>query len=103
VTDHVAANERHLEDVLHSGRVEELNAPANLIWPSLSKAHTFLSVNLGTDPSSSNPALRRAYLIAEDEREMLYMDPRQAEEFAESAIAFGFKVLAMARLAGGQA
>lgn len=99
VTDHVAANERHLDDVQHLGPTEELAAPQALIWPSVDQPHSFLSVRIGLDPSSSNPALSRPHLIVDDEREMLFMDARQAEDFADDLILFAIQVRTMARTA----
>ncbi|MEV8523177.1 hypothetical protein AB0451_03315 [Streptomyces sp. NPDC052000] len=95
VLNHVAENNRFLEDVYHSGEMVDLEAPRFNGDPVL-----LAFVRLGLDSFGSDPELRTPFLVLEEGAgtgEGVYMRPEQAEEFANGLVAFAGQVLAMAR------
>ncbi|MFE9850294.1 DUF6907 domain-containing protein [Streptomyces sp. NPDC005576] len=96
VEDHVAANERHLADVDHSGSMVDVTmtdvdgVPQLLGW-----------VRLSAEPGSSRPELRRPHLLVEDGDGFTAMVALEdAGGFADSLAAAAERVRAMVRAAG---
>ncbi|MEV5944730.1 hypothetical protein [Streptomyces sp. NPDC051994] len=95
VLDHVAENDRFLEDVYHSGEMVDLEVPRFNGDPAL-----LAFIRLGLDTFGSKPELRLPFLVLEDgagSGDGVYMRPEQAEEFADGLVAFAERVRAMAR------
>jgi hypothetical protein len=96
VTDHVAAAERHLADVDHSGEMVDITmtdvegVPQLLGW-----------VRLSAEPGSFRPELRRPHLLVEDGDGFTAMVPLEnAGALADSLVAAAERVRAMGRAAG---
>ncbi|MEU1088918.1 hypothetical protein ABZ401_19145 [Streptomyces sp. NPDC005892] len=96
ITDHVAANERHLADVDHSGEMVDVTmtdvdgTPQLLGW-----------FRLSVEPGSSRPELRRPHLLVEDGDGFTAMVALEdADALADSLAAAAVRVRAMARAAG---
>lgn len=95
VLDHVAENDRFLEDVYHSGEMADLEVPRFNGDPAL-----LAFIRLGLDSFGSKPELRMPFLVLEDgagSGDGVYMRPEQAEEFADGLVAFAERVRGMAR------
>lgn len=98
VMDHVAENERHLEDVAHSGSMTDLVVPGG------EPAYRLLAhVRLGADFFAPRAEDRGPFVVIDDESEGHHLTPAQADEFAVRLITFAEAVRALARVAGGQA
>lgn len=99
VLDHVAANDRFLEDVYHSGEMIDLEVPRFNVDPML-----LAFVRLGLDSFGSKPELKVPFLVLEDGAgtgEGAYMRPEQAAEFADGLETFARQVRALARSISG--
>ncbi|MDR3081493.1 MAG: hypothetical protein LBV60_11305 [Streptomyces sp.] len=98
VLDHVAQNDRFLDDVYHSGHMVDLEAPRFNGDPVL-----LAFIRLGLDPFGSQPELRLPFLVLEEgagSGDGMYMRPEQAEEFADRLVAFAEQVRMLARTIG---
>lgn len=96
VTDHVAENERHLEDIAHCGALTDLVVPGG--EPAL---RLLGHVRLGADLFAPEPEERRTVVVFDDRSEMFHLLPDEADVFADGLVAFAEKVRALARVAGG--
>jgi hypothetical protein len=96
--DHVAENMRFLEDVEHAGSLVDLMVPRMGDVPEL-----LADARIGVDPSGSTADRRTPFVVVDDGGEGFYMNPTQAEAFADNLIMFAMQVRAMARTAGGRA
>ncbi|MEV6547962.1 hypothetical protein AB0M57_04540 [Streptomyces sp. NPDC051597] len=95
VTDHVAENERHLEDVAHAGPLTDLAVPGGDPFYRL-LAHA----RLGLDNYAPRPEDRVPVVVIDDGSEGHHLSPGEADEFADRLIAFAVTVRALARVAG---
>ncbi|MFJ8923895.1 DUF6907 domain-containing protein [Streptomyces sp. NPDC102415] len=95
VEDHVAANERHLDDVDHGGEM------VDLVVPDVDGEVQLLGhVRLSAEPGSSRPELRRAHLLVEDGSGFtVFVALEDAGEFADGLVVAAEQVRAMARAA----
>jgi hypothetical protein len=95
-TDHVAENERHLEDIAHCG------ALTDLVLPGGEPAVRLLGhVRLGADLFAPEPEDRRTVVVFDDRSEMFHLSPDEADEFADRLVAFAEQVRALAQVARG--
>lgn len=94
-TDHVAENERHLEDVAHSGALTDLVVPGGEPGYRL-LAHA----RLGADLFAPEPEEQVPFVVIDDGSEGFHLTPAEAGVFAERLMAFAGEVRALARIAG---
>lgn len=96
VSDHVADNERHLEDIAHGG------ALTDLVLPGGEPAVRLLGhVRLGADLFAPEPEDRRTVVVFDDRSEMFHLPPDEADEFADRLVTFAEQVRSLARIARG--
>ncbi|MEU1071892.1 MULTISPECIES: hypothetical protein [unclassified Streptomyces] len=95
VLDHVAENERHLEDVAHAGPMTDLVVPGGEPDYRL-LAHACL----WSDNFAPRPEDRVPVVVIDDGSEGHHLSPGEAEEFADRLIAFAVAVRALGRAAG---
>lgn len=94
VTDHVAENERHLEDVAHSG------ALADLVVPGGEPGYRLLAhARLGADLFAPTPKEQAPFVVIDDGSEAFHLSPGEADVFADGLVAFAEKVRALALVA----
>lgn len=94
--DHTADPDGPLEDVWHSSDYADLKAP------HMGAADDMIAfARLGLDPMSSNPGLRKPFVVVDRGDEGSYMTPDHADRFADNLEAFALQVRAMARIARG--
>ncbi|MFF2475114.1 DUF6907 domain-containing protein [Streptomyces sp. NPDC058066] len=93
VTDHVAANERHLEDIEHAGEMTDLVIPGGPGYRLL--AHARLGWNPYGDDADRGP-----YVVVDDASEPFVVTPAEASVFADWLEAFAAQLrhLAVAAL-----
>jgi hypothetical protein len=92
VTDHVAENERHLEDVAHRG------APVDLVLPGVESELQLLAyARLGEYPFGDGG--RPFVVIGDSSGPVAELTPEQAEAFADRLERFAASVRAHARSA----
>jgi hypothetical protein len=98
--DHVRESQKFIEDIWHSGTFADLEAPRRGNTPSL-----LAYARLGSDPFSSDAAMRQAFIFVEDGSgaEGSYMEVEHAEQFADNLVAFAEKIRAMASAMRGAA
>ena len=87
--DHVAQNMKFLEDVWHGSDGVDLSAPDGL--------GLVLFARLGTDPYSPKRERRGPFVVIDDGSDSVNLTPQQAEEFADSLVAFAARVRDLAR------
>lgn len=92
--DHVAANERHLEDVCHGSRAADLIVPRQD-----GSAQLMLLTRLIAGDSGSEEDRRPLVTVDVDDVQGLYLTDAQAEVFADGLVAFAEQVRALARVA----
>ncbi|HKR49530.1 MAG TPA: hypothetical protein VJT72_08110 [Pseudonocardiaceae bacterium] len=85
--DHVAENVRQLADAYHSSDFADL-----LIRSGSGKPELLLSARIGLDPYSPDPARLVPFVVIDDGSDCADLTPQQAEEFADSLVAFAAKV-----------
>ena len=93
VDDHVAENERHLEDVTHSGAMTDLVVPGGPGYRLLAHAR------LGSDPFASTPADRGPYVVVDDQSEPFILSPAEALVLADRLESFAARVRDLAVVA----
>jgi hypothetical protein len=94
IEDHVAANERHLEDVMHGSRsadliVQQQDGPARLV----------LVTRLISSDSGSTEEREPLVTVDFEDVQGMYLPAAEADVFADSLVAFAEQVRAMARVA----
>jgi hypothetical protein len=94
--DHVAANERHLEDVCHTSGVADLVAPRLGGAPQL-----LLMTRLIAGDGGSERDRRSQVTVDVDDVNGMYLDPDEADVFAADLVAFAGQVRELARIARG--
>ena len=94
VTDHVAENERHLEDVAHAGALTDLVVPGGEPGYRL-LAHA----RLGADLFAPEAQDRAPFVVIDDGSEGFHLTPKQAGQFADSLVVFAEEIRALARAA----
>lgn len=94
--DHVAANERHLEDVCHTSGAADLMAPRQGATPQLLLL-TRLIAGSGSSASDRQPLVT----VDVDDVNGMYLEPADADAFANNLTAFAEQVRALARTARG--
>lgn len=94
--DHVATNERYLEDVYHGSRVADLVAPRLGSVPQL-----LLMTRLIAGDGGSEEARRPLVTVDVDDVNGMYLEPDEADAFAASLIAFAEQVRSLAQVARG--
>lgn len=94
--DHIAANERHLEDVCHTSGAADLMAPRQD-----GPAQLLLLTRLIAGTGSSPDALQPLVTIDVDDVNGMYLEPAAADAFADNLTAFAEQVRALARTARG--
>lgn len=85
--DHVAENERHLEDLYHGGNFSDLK-----LRRSSGELELLMFARLGLDPYSPDPDRRMPFIVIDDGSDCADLTPVQAEEFADSLVAFASKI-----------
>ncbi|MEU0786296.1 hypothetical protein ABZ341_32545 [Streptomyces sp. NPDC006173] len=95
VIDHVNEPEVHVEDVDHSTLSSDVTLHS-FDRPGL--AHVLMAM-LKTDPASPDFRLRQAHVLVDDEREVAFLTPETAEQFADELIGFASEVRHLARAA----
>jgi len=93
-TDHVAENERHLEDVAHAGALTDLVVPGGEPGYRL-LAHA----RVGADLFAPEVQDRAPFVVIDDGSEGFHLAPTEAEVFADRLMAFAEQVRALARIA----
>lgn len=93
VSDHVADNERHLEDIAHCGALTDLVVPGEPGYRLLAHAR------LGADLFAPEPEQQAPFVVIDDGSEMFHLSPDEADVFADRLIAFAEQVRALARVA----
>ncbi|MET9896659.1 hypothetical protein ABZZ47_42125 [Streptomyces sp. NPDC006465] len=91
----MAANERHLEDVCHTSGAAGLMAPRHDSTPQL--LLTRLAAETGSSASDRQPLVT----VDADDVTGLYLEPAEADAFADNLVAFAEQVRALARTARG--
>jgi hypothetical protein len=91
--DHVAANERHLEDVCHSSAVVDLMSPRD---SGPARLLAYARVIAGNSDSVED---RPQVTIDFDDIQGMYLQAQDADEFADNLIAFAQQVRTLARTA----
>lgn len=94
--DHVAANERYLEDVCHTSGAADLMAPRQN-GPAQLLLLTRLIAGNGDSASDRQPLVT----VDVDDVNGMYLPAAEADVFADSLVAFAEQVRAMARTARG--
>ncbi|MFE9855541.1 DUF6907 domain-containing protein [Streptomyces sp. NPDC005780] len=95
IEDHVAANERHLDDLDHGGEMVDFLVP-----DMDGEAQLLGHVRLSAEPGSSRPELRRPHLLVEDGSGFtVFVALKDAGGFADGLVAAAEQVRAMARAA----
>ncbi|MFG3585074.1 DUF6907 domain-containing protein [Streptomyces sp. NPDC047990] len=94
VEDHVAASERHLEDVCHTSGAADLVAPREG-GPSQLLLLSRLIAGTGSAPEDRQPLVT----IDVDDVNGMYLEPAAADVFADGLVAFAEQVRALARTA----
>ncbi|MDQ0792022.1 hypothetical protein QFZ58_000510 [Streptomyces sp. B1I3] len=96
VEDHVAANQRHLDDLDHGGEM------VDFLVPDVDGEVQLLGhVRLSAEPGSSRPELRRPHLLVEDGSGFtVFVALDGADGFADGLVAAAEQVRAMVRAAG---
>jgi hypothetical protein len=92
VTDHVAENERHLEDIAHAGAMADLVVPGGEPGYRL-LAHT----RLGADLFAPTVEERKSFVVIDDGSEAHHLTEGQSMQFADRLVAFAEEVRALAR------
>jgi hypothetical protein len=93
-TDHVAENERHLEDIAHAG------ALADLVVPGGEPGYRLLAhARLGADPFAPEAQDRAPFVVIDDGSEGFHLTPPQAAQFADRLEAFAEQIRDLARTA----
>jgi hypothetical protein len=92
VTDHVMEDERHLEDIEHSGEMTDLVIPGGPGYRLLAHAR------LGFDPYGDD-ASRGPYVVVDAASEPFVVSPADAAVFAGRLDAFAERVRSLARSA----
>ncbi|MGW5530237.1 DUF6907 domain-containing protein [Streptomyces xanthochromogenes] len=99
--DHVAENDKYLDDLYHAGEMADLNVPRfNEDGPLL-----LGFARLGIDSYSTKPEYRVPFIVLDEGAgtgDAAYMRPEQAEEFADGLVAFAEQVRKMARTIKGR-
>jgi hypothetical protein len=93
VTDHVAENERHLEDIAHCGALTDLVVPGEPGYRLLAHAR------LGADLFAPESEQQAPFVVIDDRSEMFHLSPDEADVFADRLTAFAEQVRALARIA----
>ncbi|MFE4671078.1 DUF6907 domain-containing protein [Streptomyces sp. NPDC056723] len=94
VTDHVAENERYLEDVEHSGELFDLVIPGD------SSGYRLLAhARLGADLFAPDPADRQPVVVVDDGAKEHRLTPAEALQHADRLIAHGEQMRELARRA----
>lgn len=92
--DHVAANERHLEDVCHTSGAADLMAPRQDGSACLMLLTRLLAGN-GASSADRQPLVT----VDVDDVNGMYLEPDAADEFADSLVAFAERVRGLADVA----
>ncbi|MFF2475079.1 DUF6907 domain-containing protein [Streptomyces sp. NPDC058066] len=94
VTDHVAENERYLEDIEHSGELFDL------VIPGGSSGYRLLAhARLGADLFALDPVDRRPVVVVDDGSMEFRLTPAEALQHADRLIAHGEQMRELARRA----
>jgi hypothetical protein len=94
-SDHVAENERHLEDIAHAGAMTDLVVPGDGPGYQL-----LVHARLGADLFAPRVEDRVPFVIIDDGAEGFQLTPREADVFADRLLAFAMSVRALGRAAG---
>ncbi|MGQ4343546.1 DUF6907 domain-containing protein [Streptomyces sp. SAS_275] len=94
--DHIAANERHLEDVCHTSGAADLIAARKDSAP-----HLLLLTRLIAGTGSTAEDRQPLVTIDVDDVTGMYLEPADADRFADDLVAFAQQVRALARTARG--
>lgn len=89
--DHVAQNQKHLEEVWHGSDTVNLYAPDG--------GDLVLFARLGADPYCLKHERRVPFVVIDDGSDCVNLTPQQAETFADNLLVFAAQVRAMARTA----
>lgn len=92
--DHTEDPNAPIEDVWHSSDYADLKAPH-----MGSEDDLIAWARLGLDPTSSNPGHRRPFVVVDQGDEGSYMNPDQADAFADNLERFAGRIREMARIA----
>lgn len=92
--DHVAANERHLEDILHTSGCSDLMAPRQG-----GPAQLLLLTRLIASDSGSPEDREPLVTVDVDDVNGMYLAPAEAEVFADRLVAFAEQVRRLAAVA----
>lgn len=94
VSDHVAENERHLEDIAHAGPM------ADLVVPGGGPGYQLLvHARLGADLFAPRADDRATFVVIDDGAEGFQLTPQEADVFADRLLAFAMSVRALGRAA----
>jgi hypothetical protein len=94
--DHVAANERHLEDVCHGSRAADLIVPRQDGSARLMLLTRLIAGDYGSD-EDREPLVT----VDVDDVQGMYLSPKEADDFADGLVAFAEEIRALARTARG--
>lgn len=95
VIDHVAEPEAHVEDIDHSTLSSDVTLHS---FDRKGLTHVLMAM-VKTDPASSDVRLRQAHVLVDDERDVAFLTPEMAEQFADELIGFASEVRHLARAA----
>lgn len=97
--DHVAANQRNLEDVVHTGD------NVDLLVPGAPALRLLADVHLCSEPFAPSPKERATVVVVDDDSDMYLLPPMEAEAFADhlEAQAKAIRELAMVARQGAAA
>jgi hypothetical protein len=95
VSDHVAENERHFEDIAHA------SAMTDLVVPGGDPSYRLLAhARIGSDPFGPRPEERGPFVVVDDGSEGHHLTSAEAEVFADRLVAFAGQVRALGRTIG---
>lgn len=92
--DHVAANERHLEDICHGSRAADLIMPREDGSARLMLLTRLIAGNYGTE-KDRQPLVT----VDVDDVQGMYLPADDADVFADGLVAFAEEIRALARVA----
>ncbi|MCX5336911.1 hypothetical protein [Streptomyces sp. NBC_00140] len=94
--DHVAENERHLEDICHGGRM------ADLMLPGPSGELDLMAFARLSQETCGSEEQRRPRVTVDDRAAGAYLLPDEADVFADGLVSFAEQIRAMVQVARGQ-